>query len=110
MNTTLSTWLVTGAAGFIGMHTSLRLLARGDSVIGLDNLNDYYPVDFKKRNLSLLHDYTAFKFERCELANYDDLKNIFAKYDISHVGHLAARAGVRPSIEQPFVYEESNVK
>lgn len=102
--------LVTGAAGFIGSHVAEHLLRRGEQVIGIDNLNDYYPVKYKQSNLQLLERFPHFKFTSCDLTDYDDLVRVFDDYTITHVAHLAARAGVRPSIEQPFIYEEANIK
>lgn len=101
--------LVTGAAGFIGSHVAESLLARGDAVVGLDNLNDYYPVAYKKRNISLLERSPRFVFFHGELEDGPLLERIFRSHGISHVAHLAARAGVRPSIEDPFIYSASNV-
>jgi len=102
--------LVTGCAGFIGSHVSEALLMRGDSVVGVDELNDYYDVSFKEDNLSILKAYPDFKFYREDIRNYDGLKNIFEEEKPEKVIHLAARAGVRPSIQQPLLYEEVNVK
>ena len=93
--------LVTGAAGFIGSHTSHRLLDRGDEVVGLDNLNDYYPVAHKMRNLEGLSKNTTFRFVQGELEDAGLLEELFQRHGITHVAHLAARAGVRPSIDNP---------
>jgi UDP-glucuronate 4-epimerase len=101
--------LVTGAAGFIGSHVAEALLARGDTVIGLDNLNDYYPVRYKERNVSLLKKAPGFTFVRGDLENRPLLERIFGSHGITHVAHLAARAGVRPSIEDPYIYSAANV-
>lgn len=102
--------LVTGCAGFIGSHVSEALLKRGDSVIGVDNLNDYYDVKFKKQNLEILKKYPGFTFYKEDICNYKAMKKIFEKEKPEKVVHLAARAGVRPSIENPLLYEEVNVK
>ncbi|MCB0335987.1 MAG: GDP-mannose 4,6-dehydratase [Bdellovibrionales bacterium] len=101
--------LVTGAAGFIGSHVAERLLKRGDTVIGLDEVNNYYPVDYKRANLTRLSTYPNFSCEEFSLEDLPALKKLFSKQDISHVAHLAARAGVRPSIEDPFIYQQANV-
>src|SRR5262245_7122393 len=91
--------LVTGVAGFIGMHCAQRLLARGDKVIGVDNLNDYYPVKLKRDRLQLLK-HRNFGFEQIDVAKEKSLQSAFkAKPDA--VLHLAAQAGVRYSLENP---------
>jgi UDP-glucuronate 4-epimerase len=102
--------LVTGCAGFIGSHVSEALLERGDSVVGVDELNDYYDVSFKEDNLAVLKAYPEFKFYKQDIRNYDSLKILFEEEQPEKVVHLAARAGVRPSIQQPLLYEEVNVK
>ena len=101
--------LVTGAAGFIGSHVAERLLLRGDSVIGFDNLNDYYPVGYKERNRALLAAHDGFTFVRGELEDKALIETLFAENNISHIAHLAARAGVRPSIEDPYIYSTANI-
>lgn len=101
--------LVTGAAGFIGSHVAEALLNRGDSVVGLDNLNDYYPPAYKQRNVSLLESHNTFRFVKGELEDSKLLAQIFEQEGITHVAHLAARAGVRPSIEDPYIYSSANV-
>lgn len=100
--------LVTGAAGFIGSHVAEALLSRGDTVVGLDNLNDYYPVHYKERNLSLLKNHGTFSFVRGELEDRPLLERLFNENGITHIAHLAARAGVRPSIEDPYLYSSAN--
>ena len=100
--------LVTGAAGFIGSHVSEALLARGDTVVGIDNLNDYYPVANKKRNLEVLAKNGNFHFAQGELEDVSLLEELFQKHEITHIAHLAARAGVRPSIENPYIYSSAN--
>ncbi len=102
--------LVTGCAGFIGSHVAEELLKRGDSVIGIDEVNDYYNIKQKKENLKILEKYENFKFFKKNLAEFKDIKQIFEDENIDYIAHLAARAGVRPSIENPFIYEESNIK
>ncbi|MCO6430062.1 MAG: GDP-mannose 4,6-dehydratase [Deltaproteobacteria bacterium] len=101
--------LVTGAAGFIGSHVAERLLSRGEHVIGVDEVNDYYLTDIKLRNISLLSKQSGFKFYRCSLSDTSALKAVFNENRIERVAHLAARAGVRPSIENPELYERANV-
>jgi UDP-glucuronate 4-epimerase len=104
------TWLVTGAAGFIGMHTSLRLLERGDQVIGLDNLNDYYDVELKKARLARLRSYSNFNFFKLDIADRDGMSALFEAHQPQRVVHLAAQAGVRYSISNPQAYIESNIQ
>ena len=87
--------LVTGAAGFIGMHTSLRLLARGDEVVGVDNLNDYYDVRLKEHRLARLSSRDGFEFLKLDIENRDRLAALFKEHRFDGVVNLAARAGVR---------------
>jgi len=101
--------LVTGAAGFIGFHLSKRLLARGDEVVGLDNLNDYYDVNLKKARLSQLEEQANFRLIKMELADREGVAQLFARENIQRVVNLAAQAGVRYSIENPHAYVDSNV-
>ncbi|MEL7024918.1 MAG: NAD-dependent epimerase [Pseudomonadota bacterium] len=101
--------LVTGAAGFIGFFTSRYLLERGDTVIGLDCVNDYYDPGLKEARLQILREYSNFSFERVALENRTAVEAVFAKYEIQKVVHLAAQAGVRYSIENPHTYIESNI-
>ena len=101
--------LVTGAAGFIGFHTSVKLLERGDTVIGLDNFNDYYDVDLKESRAAVLDDYDTFNMVRLDLQDRDGMEALFAKGSFDKVVHLAAQAGVRYSIENPNSYIESNI-
>jgi UDP-glucuronate 4-epimerase len=105
----LKTYLVTGAAGFIGFHVSRALLERGERVIGLDNLNDYYDPCLKEDRLSLLRDYQRFTFYREDLADLEALTRLFAENTIQVVCNMAAQAGVRYSLVDPFVYQRSNV-
>src|SRR5262245_52697785 len=101
--------LVTGAAGFIGFHTAAKLLARGDSVVGLDNLNDYYDVRLKRARLALLEKEPAFRFVRLDLADRGGMTGLFAREKFQRVIHLGAQAGVRYSIQNPLAYVDSNV-
>ena len=101
--------LVTGAAGFIGFHTSKVLLERGDTVVGLDNFNDYYDVSLKESRAAVLDDYDKFKMVRINLADRDAMEALFAEEKFDKVVHLAAQAGVRYSIENPHSYIESNI-
>ena len=101
--------LLTGAAGFIGMTTALRLLARGDEVIGLDNLNDYYDVSLKEARLAWLTPFKNFRFEKLDVADQSGLSALFAREKFDRVIHLAAQAGVRYSLQNPHAYIESNV-
>ncbi len=102
--------LVTGAAGFIGMHTSIKLLNRGDQVIGIDNLNDYYDVDLKKNRLKELLKFPNFQFIKNNIEDDTSMKDIFLNNDIEYVIHLAAQAGVRYSLINPSAYIESNIR
>ncbi len=101
--------LVTGAAGFIGYHVAERLLARGDEVIGLDNLNPYYEPSLKEARLARLRVRPGFRFEKLDLADRVGMETLFGTAAIGRVVHLAAQAGVRYSIENPHAYVESNL-
>jgi len=101
--------LVTGAAGFIGFHTSRVLLERGDAVLGLDNLNDYYDVTLKQARLAALQRYPNFRFVKLDLADRTALPALFADERFERVIHLGAQAGVRYSITNPLAYIDSNV-
>ena len=101
--------LVTGAAGFIGYHTSKQLLERGDTVVGLDNFNDYYDVSLKEGRAAILDKFDDFTMARIDLADRTAMEALFAKEKFDKVIHLAAQAGVRYSIENPHSYIESNI-
>jgi len=101
--------LVTGAAGFIGMHTTLRLLERGDEVIGIDNLNNYYDVALKKARLARLSEHNGFHFIPIDINASDALSAAFIQHKPEKVIHLAAQAGVRYSLTNPHEYISSNV-
>ena len=100
--------LVTGAAGFIGFHVAKALLARGDEVIGVDNLNDYYDVRLKQARLGQLMPQKNFSFHKFNVADHDAMLPL-AKSGPTHVVHLAAQAGVRYSLINPYAYIETNV-
>ena len=101
--------LVTGSAGFIGFHTSKRLLDSGYDVIGLDNLNNYYDINLKKDRLKILQEYDGFTFHKIDLKNQGEVESLFKKESPQRVIHLAAQAGVRYSIEHPQIYIQSNI-
>lgn len=102
-------YLVTGAAGFIGFHTTKKLIARGDTVVGLDNLNDYYQVSLKHDRLAQLKNLPGFAFEQIELADRPAMKALFERHQFDVVIHLAAQAGVRYSLTNPQAYIDSNL-
>ena len=101
--------LITGAAGFIGFHLSKKLLDNSYQVIGVDNLNDYYDPNLKQIRLEKLGKYKKFTFHKADLKDKKDIDNIFETYRPTHVINLAAQAGVRYSIENPYVYVDSNL-
>ena len=103
------TILVTGAAGFIGFHTARSLLARGEEVVGVDNLNAYYDPQLKSARLALLQKMAGFRFERIDIADRGAMQEVFERDRFQAVVHLAAQAGVRHSISNPHVYVQSNV-
>ncbi|RMA94443.1 SDR family NAD(P)-dependent oxidoreductase [Priestia megaterium] len=106
---TNKTYLITGAAGFIGYFLSKKLLAEGCTVIGIDNINDYYDVKLKHTRLEQLEPYEKFTFLKVDISDKEALTNIFKEYAPNIVVNLAAQAGVRYSIENPDVYMQSNV-
>jgi UDP-glucuronate 4-epimerase len=101
--------LVTGAAGFIGYHTAKRLLERGDDVVGLDSLNEYYDVTLKHARLAELQKQKKFRFVKLDLADRAGVAKLFATEKFARVVHLGAQAGVRYSVEHPFAYVDSNL-
>lgn len=101
--------LVTGCAGFIGMHVAERLLARGDEVIGIDNLNDYYDPALKRARLAQLARHAGFRFVTGDIADSVALNALFSQHAPERVVHLAAQAGVRYSLKQPGAYVQSNL-
>ncbi len=102
-------FLVTGVAGFIGFHVARRLLQRGDTVVGVDNVNDYYDVQLKEDRIALLADLPNFRFERLDLADRQACRSLFQSQQFSSVIHLAAQAGVRYSLTNPEAYLDSNL-
>lgn len=102
--------LVTGAAGFIGHHVATALLAQGERVVGIDNLNDYYEVSLKEARLARLQLHPGFVFQRLDIADRDAVAGLFsANPDIERIVHLAAQAGVRYSLINPYTYLRSNI-
>lgn len=101
--------LLTGAAGFIGMHVAQRLLARGDEVVGLDNLNDYYEVSLKEARLARLTPQPGFRFVKMSVEDRDGMAQLFAAERFDRVVHLAAQAGVRYSLQNPNAYIDANI-
>jgi UDP-glucuronate 4-epimerase len=100
---------VTGAAGFIGFHVSKRLLERGEDVVGIDNLNDYYDPALKHARLDILRKFERFEFVRADIADRAAIEELFARHKPARVVHLAAQAGVRYSLTNPHAYTESNI-
>jgi len=100
--------LLTGAAGFIGFETAKKLLSLGCKVVGVDNLNDYYDVRLKQYRVDILNEHNNFYFHKLDIENYGALEILFDMYKFDAVINLAARAGVRYSIENPFVYFNTN--
>src|SRR5664279_5507324 len=101
--------LLTGAAGFIGMSTALRLLERGDEIVGVDNLNAYYDVQLKRARLDRLQVHPGFRFVQADVGDRQAMARLFAGEPFERVVHLAAQAGVRYSLENPHAYVDSNV-
>ena len=103
------TYLITGAAGFIGFHLSKRLLAQGKSIVGVDNLSDYYDVNLKKTRLSELDGNSEFTFYKLDLADRGGVENLFSENKFDYVVNMAAQAGVRYSLTNPHAYIDSNI-
>ena len=101
---------MTGVAGFIGMHSAKRLLDDAHEIIGIDNLNDYYDVTLKEDRLKTLEGYKNFKFLKLDIKDQKDVLDLFKKESPQRVLHLAAQAGVRYSIQNPYVYIDSNIQ
>lgn len=102
--------IVTGSAGFIGFHTSKRLLEKGYKVVGIDNMNNYYDPELKYKRLSILEEYDDFYFHKLDLFEKDELGEIISSYkELQSVIHLSAQAGVRYSLENPTAYINSNI-
>lgn len=101
--------LLTGTAGFIGMTTALQLLARGDDIVGLDSLNDYYDVSLKESRLKRLLPLPGYRFVKMDVADRAEMARLFATEKFDRVIHLAAQAGVRYSIQNPLAYADSNL-
>ncbi len=101
--------IVTGGAGFIGSHLSERLLSLGKEVLAIDNFDDYYPEDIKRRNITSLLSKNGFRLSEGDIRNYDFVMDTFKSFSPDLVVHLAAKAGVRPSLEAPLLYQEVNI-
>lgn len=101
--------LVTGAAGFVGMHTAERLLDRGETVIGVDNFNDYYDTALKDARAARLEARPGFRMVRVDIADHQAIHDLVRSEGVRRIVHLAAQAGVRYSLENPFAYERSNL-
>ena len=109
MTNNQQTTLITGVAGFIGFHIARSLLEKGDNVVGIDNLNPYYDISLKKARLEQITSQHYFTFYHEDINNLDALKRIFSNHQINRICNLAAQAGVRYSIQNPFAYQESNI-
>ncbi len=104
------TVIVTGSAGFIGYHVARRLLDMGEDVIGIDNVNEYYSPELKWERNSILEQYDDFTFYHIDICKYEKMLDIVTDNDVDRICHLAAQAGVRYSIEDPFTYQRSNLE
>src|SRR4028118_973098 len=101
--------LVTGAAGFIGFHLSKYLLDRGEEVIGIDNLNEYYDINLKQARLAQLAEQKRFQFYKLDIADRQGMTDLFGDIQPEKVVHLAAQVGVRYSLKNPYAYVDSNL-
>ncbi|MCF6216696.1 MAG: GDP-mannose 4,6-dehydratase [Emcibacter sp.] len=101
--------VVTGAAGFIGFNVSRLLLERGEEVIGIDNINDYYSIELKENRLAEIENNPAFTFLKLDFSDFDALKSALDQHNVTKIVHLGAQAGVRYSLTNPFVYAQSNL-
>jgi UDP-glucuronate 4-epimerase len=101
--------LVTGAAGFIGSHVCEKLLSSNFSVVGIDNFDPFYDPEIKRRNLQNFQDHPHFEFYETTITDMPAMEKVFSQHHFSHIVHLAAKAGVRPSIEQPIAYKTANI-
>jgi len=101
--------LITGTAGFIGYHLSKRLLERGENIIGIDNLNDYYDVNLKLNRLKQLNTHTNFTFQKIDITHKDAVRLLFKQHAFDVVVNLAAQAGVRYSLKNPYAYVDTNI-
>ena len=109
MNKDINTIFVTGSAGFIGYSLSMYLLKRGDSVVGIDNHNDYYDPKIKEERLKRLQNYSNYLHYRIDISDREHLNEIFKKHKVQKIVNLAAQAGVRYSIKNPLAYINSNI-
>ena len=101
--------LVTGIAGFIGSHVARTLLERGDEVIGIDNISDYYDINLKKNRLKSIENFKNLKFKNIDISDLNSLQTIFSNNKVTKICHLAAQAGVRYSLKAPMEYVKSNI-
>src|ERR1700751_2994203 len=102
--------LITGAAGFIGVHVAQRLLADGREVVGIDSINSYYDPALKEARLDILRNHRGFSFEKLDLADRGVSQSLFAQHRFPIVVHLAAQAGVRYSLQNPHAYIDANIE
>ena len=106
----MTTYLVTGGAGFIGSHVAEKLLARGDRVVNIDNFNDYYSPDRKRRNITVALDHPNYTLIDGDFRDLATLEQVFAQHRPQRIAHIGAMAGPRPSVDRPLLYEEVNVR
>ena len=101
--------IITGVAGFIGFHIAKYYLEHGDTIVGIDNLNDYYDPTLKEARLCQLNNYNNFNFHKIDIVDKKEIDTIFKKESPEYVIHLAAQAGVRYSLQNPYAYIDSNI-